>query len=83
MFLKYLTAALAGGLMVAQEATASPVMVKVREVPATHAVHERHKQHWGKTWAKRNKVVASEILPIRIGLKQSNVGAGHNRLMDM
>ncbi len=83
MLFQSLTVVLAGGLMVAQTALASPVMVKPREVPATHALHERHKPHWGRSWTKRSKVEASAILPVRIGLKQHNIAAGHDKLMDM
>jgi tripeptidyl-peptidase-1 len=32
---------------------------------------------------KRELVDAEALLPVRIGLKQSNLDAGHDRLMDM
>lgn len=84
MLRKSLVAALAAGL--ALEVVANPVphvgAVK-REVPPTHALHERHAPHWGQKWAKRAKVPGNAVLPMRIGLKQSNLDAGHEKLMDL
>jgi tripeptidyl-peptidase-1 len=34
-------------------------------------------------WVKRELVDAEATIPVRIGLKQSNVDAGHDLLMDM
>lgn len=80
-----LLTALAAGL--ALEVVAGPVTpnaaLKKREPPATHALHERHAPHWGQKWTKRAKVPADAVLPIRIGLKQSNLDAGHDKLMDL
>ncbi|ORY68570.1 peptidase S8/S53 domain-containing protein [Pseudomassariella vexata] len=63
------------------DATASPLTN--RDVPATHKLHERHAPHWGQKWTKRNKVGADVVLPMRIGLKQSNLDVGHDKLMDI
>lgn len=71
-----LLVALAAGL-----ALASPI--QKREVPASHRVHERHLPHWSTQWTKRSKVPSSEVLPMRIGLKQSNLEAGRERLLEM
>ncbi|KAI0398917.1 subtilisin-like protein [Xylaria palmicola] len=80
-----LLTALTAGL--ALEVLASPVTrdgtPRRREVPSTHALHERHAPHWDQKWAKRAKVPADALLPMRIGLKQSNLEAGHHKLMDI
>jgi tripeptidyl-peptidase-1 len=86
MFVRALLTALTAGL--ALEAVASPVVardatLKKREIPSTHSLHERHAPHWGKKWTKRAKVPAEVVLPVRIGLKQSNLDAGHDKLMDL
>jgi tripeptidyl-peptidase-1 len=54
-----------------------------RSVPSSHIIHERHTQGHLHGWVKRELVDAEATLPVRIGLKQSNVDAGHERLMDM
>lgn len=54
-----------------------------RSIPASHALHERHLPLWETQWTKRTKVPASQVLPMRIGLKQMNLEAGHDRLMEM
>ncbi len=76
------------GLGLALEVVASPLLrdaslVKKREVPTTHSLHERHPPHMAQHWTKRSKVARNTILPMRIGLKQSNLDAGHDRLMAM
>jgi tripeptidyl-peptidase-1 len=76
MLPQILLAALATGL-----ALASPL--KKREVPGTHKLHERHLDHWSAQWTKRAKVPSKEMLPMRIGLKQSNLDAGRDRLYEM
>ncbi|KAI0442323.1 subtilisin-like protein [Xylaria telfairii] len=71
----------------ALEVVAGPVTrdgsLRHRDIPSTHALHERHATHWGNKWTKRAKVPANAILPMRIGLKQSNLEAGHHKLMDL
>lgn len=84
MLFRCFVTALAGGL--ALEAAAGPVAVdnlKKRSVPATHNLHERQLPHWSKQWNKRSKVPSSVMLPMRIGLRQSNIEAGESKLMDM
>ncbi len=51
--------------------------------PASHAVHEKHARAHVEGWVKRELVDAQALLPVRIGLKQSNLDAGHDRLMEM
>lgn len=76
MLPQILVAALTAGL-----ALASPL--KKREVPGSHVLHERHLPHWSSQWTKRAKVPSTEILPMRIGLKQSNIDAGRERLLEI
>ncbi|KAI1740761.1 subtilisin-like protein [Xylaria scruposa] len=81
LLLTGLTAGLTLG--VAANPVARDATLKQREVPSTHALHERHAAHWGNRWTKRAKVPADVVLPMRIGLKQSNLDAGHHKLMDL
>jgi tripeptidyl-peptidase I len=85
MFVNSLLTVLTAGL--AFEVAASPLAhdgtVTRREIPATHVLHERHAPRLANKWTKRAKVPAGAVLPVRIGLKQSNLDAGHNKLMDM
>ncbi|KAI0018743.1 subtilisin-like protein [Xylariomycetidae sp. FL0641] len=85
MLVRSLLLALAAGLSL--EALAGPVTrdtsLRKRVVPSTHNVHERHAPNWGRKWTKRTRVQRSFVLPMRIGLKQSNLDAGHERLMDI
>lgn len=85
MLFRPLVVALGFGL--ALEALASPLphsdASRKREVPTTHALHERHTGSMANRWAKREKLPGTAILPMRIGLKQSNLDKGHDRLMEM
>jgi tripeptidyl-peptidase-1 len=54
-----------------------------REAPSSHVIHERHEEGHVDGWTKRELADASWVLPMRIGLKQSNVDAGHELLMNM
>ncbi|ROW03279.1 hypothetical protein VSDG_01502 [Cytospora chrysosperma] len=54
-----------------------------REIPATHVLHERHLPPVSRSWTRKKRVSAEAILPMRIGLKQSNLQAGHDKLMDL
>ncbi|RDW62407.1 hypothetical protein BP6252_11840 [Coleophoma cylindrospora] len=86
MHLHSLVVALAGGLIL--EAFASPLSQHTRapgkrDVPSSHILHERHLPHWSKQWTKRSKVPDHQVLPMRIGLQQHNLEAGHDKLMDI
>ena len=83
MLLRWVLLALTSGVVL--DVVASPVAsaVRKREVPKSHALHERHLPHVSRRWTKREKVSRSVTLPMRIGLRQSNVEAGHDRLMDL
>ncbi|KXJ86084.1 peptidase S8/S53 domain-containing protein [Microdochium bolleyi] len=79
MLLTQLAAVLATGLVLGT--SASPVQPSKRLVPATHALHERHIPQHAVHWSKRSRVPATALLPVRIGLAQGNIDAGHERLL--
>ena len=87
MLLRSIIAILASGLVL--QVVGSPLSSSFngartkREVPASHSLHERHAPHLGRSWAKRSKVPDTQVLPMRIGLKQCNLEEGHDKLMDM
>ncbi|KAJ1328207.1 tripeptidyl-peptidase I [Microdochium nivale] len=54
-----------------------------RQVPSTHALHERHLPQHTVHWSKRSKLPSSTVLPVRIGLAQGSLSAGHDRLLAM
>ncbi|KAH8879787.1 subtilisin-like protein [Thozetella sp. PMI_491] len=54
-----------------------------REVPSSHTLHERYLPHWGDQWSKRHRLPGTAVLPVRIGLRQSNLQEGHDKLMDI
>ncbi len=54
-----------------------------RHIPRSHVLHERQPEHWAEHWERRDKVPGNAMLPMRIGLKQSNLEEGHDRLMEM
>jgi len=49
--------------------------------PANHVVHER-RDYVPKAWIKRERL-ASEILPVRIGMTQRNLDKGYDLLMEV
>lgn len=87
MLFQSIIGALAASLIL--EVRSSPVTLEhheirmKREVPSSHRLHERHLDHWSQQWTKRSKVSDTQILPMRIGLKQYNIEAGYDKLMDM
>ncbi|KAK4246003.1 peptidase S8/S53 domain-containing protein [Corynascus novoguineensis] len=54
-----------------------------KRVPSSHTIHERHEARNIEGWVKRKLADAESTVPVRIGLKQSNVDAGHDLLMDI
>lgn len=50
--------------------------------PAGHIVHER-RAALPAAWEKESQLSARAILPMRIGLAQSNLDRGHDMLMDV
>ncbi len=87
MLFHHLSAAFAAGLLVigvvADHAVGGAMKMKKRMVPRSHVLHERQPEHWVGKWEKRDKVPADVLLPMRIGLKQFNLVAGHQKLLDM
>jgi tripeptidyl-peptidase I len=86
MQLHHLSAALSIGLVLGT--SASPLIskettYKKREVPSTHVLHERHVPQLAARWSKWEKLSAKTMVPVRIGLKQYNLDAGHDRLMEI
>lgn len=54
-----------------------------RTVPFSHTLHERQEARNTEGWVKRGLADADSTVPVRIGLKQSNVDAAHDLLMNM
>ena len=50
--------------------------------PSNHVLHERRIDA-PKAWIKRDRVAESALLPVRIGMTQSNLDKGHDLLMDV
>jgi tripeptidyl-peptidase-1 len=59
---------------------AYPVLCAV--LPNTHVLHEK-RDHLASAWVKRDRVQRNAILPIRIGLSQSNLHKGDDLLMQV
>lgn len=79
--------------LAAREAIANPLHRDVspsiahqplkRVVPHTHVQHEKRTAAQGIVWSKVERAKREALLPMRIGLKQSNLMDGHNLLMEM
>ncbi|KAK4214897.1 Pro-kumamolisin, activation domain-containing protein [Rhypophila decipiens] len=54
-----------------------------RNIPRTHVCHERHTASNLEGWVKGERLNASSLLPLRVGLRQSNLDKGHDLLMDI
>ncbi|WQF82591.1 Putative peptidase S53, activation domain, Sedolisin domain, peptidase S8/S53 domain superfamily [Colletotrichum destructivum] len=54
-----------------------------RVIPRTHELHQRQAPSVGQKWTKTQRLSDHVVLPVRIGLKQSNLEAGHDKLMDI
>jgi tripeptidyl-peptidase-1 len=52
-------------------------------IPQSHVVHERHEPEHTEGWTRIERADPIAILPMRIGLKQSNVDRAHELLIDM
>ena len=50
--------------------------------PSTYAIHEK-RSSIPRLWTRGNRVESDAILPIRIGLTQSNLNDGEALLMDV
>lgn len=88
MLFRQLAAILGGGLSLAAAGPLSPpearsdAVVK-RDVPASHAIHERQLPQWSQKWKRGAKVPRDALLPMRIGLKQRNLDEGAKLLRDI
>lgn len=82
MLFQRLAAALVAALAIGADAGVVGVSKK-RDVPASHILHERQLDHWAHSWHKRAKVPAAALLPMRIGLRQSNIELGRSMLAEM
>lgn len=63
-------------------ATSYAALVGCTAIPASYAVHEK-RQSPPRQWTKRGRVQADAVLPIRIGLTQTNLEKGHEFLMEV
>ncbi|KAH8901971.1 hypothetical protein BR93DRAFT_973059 [Coniochaeta sp. PMI_546] len=54
-----------------------------RHIPLSHVVHESHEPRHIEGWTRAERAVPVAILPMRIGLRQSNVDLGHEVLMNI
>lgn len=70
------TAALLGALAV--QALALPSTPYVN-----NAVHEKRNEIQQRRWVRGNPVEADHILPVRVGLKQSNLDKGMEYLLEV
>jgi len=51
-------------------------------IPSHHAVHEK-RGNLHPRWARRDRVPPHKLLPMRIGLAQSNLDVGYEHLMEV
>ena len=60
------------------------LVTSVIAVPTAHQyeVHER-REYNTDAWTETQRLTGDTILPVRIGLTQSNLDRGHDLLMDM
>ncbi|MCJ1286094.1 hypothetical protein MMC26_005437 [Xylographa opegraphella] len=49
---------------------------------ATHAIHER-RDYTPTSWVKRDRILPTTTIPVRVGLRQSNLEKGYDFLMDV
>ncbi len=54
-----------------------------RSLHHSHVLHERHDERHLEGWIRRERADPKALLPMRIGLEQSNIEKGHEFLMDM
>lgn len=54
-----------------------------RDAPPSHVLHEWHERRHTEGWKVVEKAHRAATLPMRVGLRQSNIDKGHDLLMDM
>ncbi|KAI1488921.1 peptidase S8/S53 domain-containing protein [Biscogniauxia mediterranea] len=57
--------------------------ISKRSIPETHTRHERRMVEQERSWEKVERARSEALLPMRIGLKQTNLQSGHDLLMDI
>lgn len=50
--------------------------------PVFHVLHERREDP-ARQWVKKDRLDGQTLLPVRIGLVQSNIEKGHSMLMEV
>lgn len=60
-----------------------PAPLSRRLIARSHVLHESQDHDEIKQWKRARRVYQEEVLPVRIGLRQSNLKEGHDLLMDM
>lgn len=92
MLFRQLGAILGGGLAIVaagplshsiRDVPGRPDAVVRRDIPASHALHERQPLFWTQKWKRGAKVPRNALLPMRVGLKQRNLDEGAELLRDM
>lgn len=51
-------------------------------IPPHHEIHEK-RETLHPRWMKRGRVESTKLLPMRIGLKQTNLENGYEHLLDV
>ncbi|KAI0598664.1 Pro-kumamolisin, activation domain-containing protein [Biscogniauxia sp. FL1348] len=57
--------------------------ISKRSIPETHTRHEKRMVEQERSWTKVERAKSEALLPMRIGLKQTNLQSGHDLLMDI
>jgi hypothetical protein len=57
-------------------------LIEAVAIPAYHEVHEK-RGTLHRRWTKRDRVESHKLLPMRIGLTQTNLENGYDHLMDV
>ena len=57
-------------------------LASANPVSPVHVVHEKRDSHPAR-WEKRHRVMSDSILPVRVGMVQSNLDNAHDFLMDV
>jgi hypothetical protein len=81
MLFRNIVGLLASGSLITLAAAESAV--NKRRVPTSHVVHERQPDAWASQWERKSRLAGDSVLPMRIGIKQNALVAGHQRLMEM
>jgi len=62
----------------------APFLFQCLAIPVSHTVHEaRDPQSVASRWTQKHRVASSALLPVRIGLTQSNLDTGDAMLMQV